>query len=284
MAPTNRPPTVRQRRLGAELRRLRERVDLSATQAGALAGANQSRISTMESGRYAVSANRVRELAALYNCADDEYVAALTELTGRQYRGWWEQEREVLPARLLDLAELEHHATHVRIATMVHMPGLLQTRDHARVLFDSTVPQLPPHVVEHRLSFRIRRQGILDGDNPTPLTAIVHEAALHMGFGGPDVTRGQLQHLIEMGERENVTVAVIPFGVGALHGSGQPIVYFGGSVSQLDTVHLDTDHGNELLDAEAHLVKYRSVLDRLESYALKPAASRDLIHSIAQSL
>lgn len=57
-----------------------------------------------------------------------------------------------------------------------------------------------------------------------------------------------------------------------------------GSVPQLDTVQLDSDHGNQLLDAEAHLVNYRSVLDRMESYALKPKASRDLIYRIAQSI
>ncbi|MGY0057657.1 helix-turn-helix domain-containing protein [Streptomyces sp. LZ34] len=284
MAPTSRPPTVRQRRLGAELRRLRERTDMSATEAGTHFGASQSRVSSIEAGRYAVSADRVRALASLYNCADQELIEALTQMTGRQTRGWWEQDREVLPAGLLDMAELEHHATFVRVATMVHIPGLLQTRDHARALFDATVPPLPPHAVEHRLSFRIKRQGIAFEGEPTPLTAIIHEAALRMGLGGRAVTRAQLQHLVDMSERENITIVVIPFGTGPLHGSGHPIDYFGGSVPQLDTVQLDTDHTTVLLDAEAHLVKYRSVLDRLESYALKPAASRDLIHHATQTL
>ncbi|WP_063737001.1 helix-turn-helix domain-containing protein [Streptomyces sp. RTd22] len=284
MAPTKYPPTVRQRRLGAELRRLRERTDMSATEAGRLFGASQSRVSSIEAGRYAVSADRVRHLASLYNCADQALIEALVEMTGRQTRGWWEQQREVLPAGLLDLAELEHHATFVRVATMIHVPGLLQTRDHARALFDATVPSLPPHAVEHRVSFRIKRQGILYEGDPTPLTAIIHEAALRVGLGGPAVARAQLQHLIEMSERKNVTLVVIPFGAGPLHGSGHPIDYFGGSVPHLDTVELDTDHATVLLDSEAHLVKYRSVLDRLESYALKPASSRELIHRIAQHI
>ncbi|WP_040907040.1 Scr1 family TA system antitoxin-like transcriptional regulator [Streptomyces griseoflavus] len=50
----------------------------------------------------------------------------------------------------------------------------------------------------------------------------------------------------------------------------------------LDTVQLDTHHGCEFLDAEAQLNKYRSVLDRMESNALKPAESRDLIHRLVQ--
>ncbi|MEU9792319.1 helix-turn-helix transcriptional regulator [Streptomyces sparsogenes] len=284
MAPTSRPPTVRQRRLGAELRRLRERTDMSATEAGKHFGASQSRVSSIEAGRYAVSADRVRALAGLYNCADQELIEALTQMTGRQARGWWEQDREVLPAGLLDMAELEHHARFVRAATMVHIPGLLQTRDHARALFDATVPPLPPPAVEHRVSFRVKRQGILYDSKPTPLTAIIHEAALRMGVGGPNVARAQLQHLAEMSEHENIKLMVIPFGAGPLHGSGHPIDYFGGTVPQLDTVQLDTDHGTVLLDAEAHLMKYRSVLDHLESYALKPTASRDLIHHVMKTL
>ncbi|WP_326442375.1 DUF5753 domain-containing protein [Streptomyces sp. H27-D2] len=205
-------------------------------------------------------------------------------MTGRQTRGWWEQYREVLPAGLLDIAELEHHAAFARVATMVHIPGLLQTTDYARALFNCVVPSFAPYEVEHRVSYRIKRTAIVYGDEPTPLTAIVHEAALRMGFGGPAVARAQLQHLIDMGERANITVLVIPFGSDPFPGSGQPIGYLGGPVPQLDTVQLDTDHGAELLDAEAHLVNYRIVLDRMQGCALKPAASRELIHRIAQSL
>ncbi|WP_208949129.1 Scr1 family TA system antitoxin-like transcriptional regulator [Streptomyces violaceusniger] len=97
------------------------------------------------------------------------------------------------------------------------------------------------------------------------------------------MAREQLQHLIAMGERENITIVVIPFGAGPFPGSGQSVDYLGGSVPQLDTVQLDSDHGNQLLDAEAHLVNFRSVLDRMESYTLEPKASRDLIHRIVQS-
>ncbi|MEU1792430.1 Scr1 family TA system antitoxin-like transcriptional regulator [Streptomyces sparsogenes] len=105
-----------------------------------------------------------------------------------------------------------------------------------------------------------------------------------MGVGGPNVAQAQLQHLAEMSEHENIKLVIIPFGAGPLHGSGHPIDYFGGTVPQLDTVQLETDHGTVLLDAEAHLVRYRSVLDHLESYALKPAASRGLIHHAMKTL
>ncbi|MBN3931065.1 transcriptional regulator [Streptomyces verrucosisporus] len=239
-------------------------------------------MSMIEAGRYAVSADRVRGMARAYSCTDQELIEALAGMTGGRTRGWWEEYRDILPPGALNLAELEHHATAVRVASVVHVPGLLQTTDHARAIMTDAVPPFAPHEVEHRVSHRIKRQGILYKDTPTPLTAVVHEAALRMGFGGAAVARAQLGHLIEMSERENITLLVIPFRAGNFPSSGQPIVYYRGPVPQLDTVQLDTDHGSEFIDAQARLVKYRTIMDRMERCALTPAESRDLMHHIAQ--
>jgi transcriptional regulator with XRE-family HTH domain len=284
MPPTAIPPTMRQRRLGRELRRLREAADLTATEAGALLGGNQARISNTEAGRYAVSAERVRAMARAYACSDEQLIEALTKMTGGRTRGWWEDYRDILPGDWLDLAEVEHHATTVRIGSVIHMPGLLQTRDHARAVFDEVVPPLTPPEIEHRVSHRIKRQAVIYRDQPTPLTCIVHEAALRMGFGGPSVTRGQLEHLLSMSEQDHSTLLVIPFGSGAFPSSGNGIVYFEGGVPKLGTVLLDTDHGSLFLDAPPQLAKYRTVLDRMEACALSQDESRDLIHRIAHSL
>lgn len=273
--------TVRQRRLGAELRKLRERAGLTSTAAAVTNGVNQARISNLEAGRYAVSAERVRTLARSYDAADQALIDALAAMAGRRERHWWEEYREVLPTVMLDIAELEQEASGLRVALAVHMPGLLQTVDHARALYRETVPALEPYEVEHRVAFRIRRQGVLHGKRPMPYKVIIHEAALRLGCGGPAVARAQLEHLMDMSERENITVRVIPFGSGPFPGSGQPIDYVHGPVPQLDTVTLDTDHGCEFLDAEAQLAKYRSVLDRLEETALTPKASRDLMRRVA---
>ncbi|MFJ7247080.1 DUF5753 domain-containing protein [Kitasatospora sp. NPDC098652] len=150
---------------------------------------------------------------------------------------------------LTPVAASEHHSTAMRIASVIHIPGLLQTVDQVRALGSNAVPPLAPHEVEHRVSYRIKRQVVIYGERAIPLTAIVHEAALRMGFGGPAVARAQLKHLIEVSTRENVSVLVIPFGAGTLPGSGQSIVYCSAVVPQLDTVQLDTYHGSEFLDA-----------------------------------
>ncbi|MEU9369113.1 helix-turn-helix transcriptional regulator [Streptomyces avermitilis] len=277
-------PTARRRRLGVELRRLRERADLSATQAAALVGATQSRVSNIEAGRYGVSADRVRTLARHYDCADEPLIDALAAMTGERRRGWWEEYRDILSPRMLDLTEVEHHATALRVAHVINIPGLLQTTDHARVLFSHAVPPLKPHEIEHRVSHRIKRQEILHRELPPPYTAIIHEAALRMRFGDRATVRAQLQRLNEVSELDHVTIAVVTFDSGPFHTSGQGVDYFQGPVHQLDTVQLDTDHGAELIDSPAQLDRYRLILDRVEQAALSPAKSRDFIAQLAQDL
>ncbi|MEU3616820.1 helix-turn-helix transcriptional regulator [Streptomyces sp. NPDC006872] len=277
-------PTARRRRLGVELRRLRERADLSATQAAALVGATQSRVSNIEAGRYGVSADRVRAIARHYDCTDEPLIDALTALTGERRRGWWEEYRDILSPRVLDLTEVEHHATALRVAHVINIPGLLQTVEHARALFGHTVPTLKPHEIEHRISHRMKRQEILHREQPPPYAAIIHEAALRMRFGDRDTIRAQLHHLNEISELDHITIVVIPFDGGPFHTSGQGIDYFHGSVLQLDTVQLDTDHGAELIDSPAQLERYRLILDRTSQAALPPAESRDFISQLAQDL
>ncbi|PAZ13182.1 transcriptional regulator [Streptomyces sp. SA15] len=278
-------PTGRQLRLGTELRKLRERAGLTAAQASQLLGVKPNQISNMEAGRAGVSAERVRTMACTYECSDTAHIKALVGMTGDRKRGWWEEYREILPAPLLDLAELEHHAQSLRGATTARVPGLLQTREYALEIFRQAVTELSPPDIEHRLSFRIKRQAILFlEDNPTPYEAIVHEAALRMKVGGPAVARHQLQHMLDMSDRDHITLRAITFDVGAYPGSGQSIYYAHGPVPQLDTVHLDQSHGLVFLDAEAQLHKYRTLFERVEAVALDPVKTRDLIHNVMREL
>ncbi|MFD7813254.1 helix-turn-helix domain-containing protein [Streptomyces sp. NPDC059785] len=277
-------PTGRQLRLGAELRRLRERAGLTSTQAAQLLGIKQNQVSNMEAGRHGVSPDRLRTIACHYECSDKALIKALAGMTPDRKRGWWEEYRGLLPGRLVDLAEMEHHAARLRAGVTAHIPGLLQIHDHAREVIRQVVPELSPPDVEHRLSFRIKRQAVLFGDHPTPYLAIIHEAALRMQFGGPEVTKRQLRHILEMTERAHITIQAIPFAAGAYPGSGQSILYAHGPVPQLDTVHLDQSHGSALIDAEAQLDKYRVLLGRMADMALTPEKSRDLINTILQDL
>ncbi|WP_371661492.1 helix-turn-helix domain-containing protein [Streptomyces sp. NBC_00280] len=283
--PVRNSPTGRQLRLGAELRKLRERAGLTSTQAAQLLGMKQAQVSNMETARLGVSAERVRTLADHYACPDKTLVEAIAAMTGDRKRGWWEEQREALSPSLLDLAELEHHARSLRDSTTARIPGLLQTREYALEIFRQAVTELPPPDIEHRLSFRIKRQAILfREDKPTPYEAIIHEAALRMKVGGSTVARQQLRHLLDMSDRGHITLRAITFDVGAYPGSGQSIHYAHGPVPELDTVYLDQAHGLAFLDAEAELRKYRTLFDRIEAIALDPEKTRNLIHTVMRDL
>ncbi|MEU9458179.1 helix-turn-helix transcriptional regulator [Streptomyces sp. NPDC048312] len=277
-------PTERQKRLGAELRKMRTSADVSAEFAAGLLCVDRGKISNIESGTRPISSERLRTLACNCACTDEKYVEALAEMAQPGGRGWWERYRGMLPQGLLDIAELEAHAVRMRAAYSMHIPGLLQTSDHALALFRVVIPQLPDREIALRLAHRVERQGVLDGNTPTPYTGIVHEAALRMQFGGRAVARAQLDHLLEKSEQANITLLVIPFEAGAFPGAGQTVLYAEGPVPQLDTVQIDNSHGPLFVHSEAQLAKYRAHLDWMEEIALPPDKSRDFIRAIARQL
>ncbi|MER6097610.1 helix-turn-helix transcriptional regulator [Streptomyces sp. NPDC001728] len=282
--PPRRSPTARQQRLGSELRKLREQSGMSAQQAAALLGVDRTRIPNIESGRFGISAERVRTLAFNYGCPDTALVDLLAAMAQERDRGWWEEHRGLLPPALLDIAELEYHAAELHTAVTTHTPGLLQTEEHARAVFGAAVPPLPGPDLEARLSLRLRRRQVLERERPVRYEAVIHEAALRMQFGGPEVAREQLEHIVAQSERETVSVRVIPFAAGGFPGAGQSFTCVGAPVPQLDTVQLDSSHGSLLLDTDMQLRRYRGLLDRLRGLSLSADESRAFIRTIAQDL
>ncbi|MFQ6197399.1 DUF5753 domain-containing protein [Streptomyces sp. NPDC000405] len=252
--------------------------------AAGLLGVPRTNVPNMESGRSGISPDRVRVLASNYGCLDTGLIDALASMASEREKGWWEAYRGTLPASFLDIAELEWHATRLRIALTVHLPGLLQTEARARAVFEQVFPPLSEAEIETRVAQRMDRMRIFDKPNPPDVQVIVHEAALRMEFGGPEVSRKQLAHILEMSQRDNVTVRAIPFKMGGFPGAGHSVVYAGAAVPQLDTVELDCTHGPEFLDSELQITKYRTQLEQLDAVALAAEPSKDLIRAITHQL
>ncbi|WP_217196011.1 Scr1 family TA system antitoxin-like transcriptional regulator [Streptomyces buecherae] len=283
--PPRKAPTARQRRLATELRKMRERAGLSISDAAQLLSTDRTTVSNIESGRFGVSADRVRAWSTHHACPDPKYVDALARMAEERGKGWWEQYRGTLSTSALDLAELEHNARSLTVLQVVYVPGLLQTEEYSRALFSQTVPELSTIEVQRRVSHRMQRKCIMEREPlPTNCTFVIHEAALRMLFAGQDAQRRQLDRLVESSELECITIHVIPFAAGAFPGANSSLTYAAGPVPQLDTVSLDTAHGSLQLDAENHLENYRSILRRTLNVALSPEESRDFIHNIAKQL
>jgi transcriptional regulator with XRE-family HTH domain len=282
--PPRKNPTLRQTRLGTELRKLREAAGMSTREAGELLGGNSAQISHIESGRWGVSAERVRRLAALYSASEGELIDALCAMAGERGKGWWEEYRGILPPPFLHIAELEYHASRLRYVQALTVPGILQTEDYARSLFRQVIPPLPRKEIAARVEHRLRRGMVLEGETPKTCEAFIHEAALRMRYGGRRVTRGQLGHLLAAVEWPSVTIRVIPFAADGFSGSAQAVLYACGAIPQLDTIQVDGSYGGAFLDAAAQLAKYRAIYRTLEGIALDVPESREMIRRVAEEL
>lgn len=282
--PVRKPSTERQRRLGAELRRMREHIGMTINEAAIVHRTDRTTVSNTESARSGVSSDRVRVWAANYRCPDAAYIDALAGMARERGPRWWDEYRDALPAGLLDIAEMEHHAAALRSAQIMHMPGLLQLPDYMRGIFAEAVPTMAPVDLEQHVAFRLRRAEILDRPDPPLCEFLIHESALRMRFGDRGVLLRQIAHLLKQAERPNVAVHVVPFSAGGFANAGSSTLYACGPVPQLDTVQIDVPTGVTFLCAETYLVNYRAVLDRMRERALDTGESVDFIRQVAEDI
>ncbi|AXE80347.1 helix-turn-helix domain-containing protein [Streptomyces atratus] len=283
MAPRQ-APTVRQRRFGTELRRLREATGMSAPKAAELLGTDRTTISNMEAGRFGISEERLRRLASIYECVDPTLVDALATMTGGRKAGWWDEYRGKIPPDFLEVSELEHHASSLRTLQTAHLPGMFQTEDHARALFDLFIPALPRLEIELRIAQRLARHQVLTNTPVIPYKGLIHESALRMQVGGRHVAKAQLKHLLKESERDNVTLLVIPFSIGGFPMAGDSVLYAAAHSHHLDTVQVDSPIGAVYFDSPTQLTNFRRRLDAVEQAALNPTQSQDVILTIANDL
>ncbi|MCX4763985.1 helix-turn-helix domain-containing protein [Streptomyces sp. NBC_01275] len=282
--PRRRQPTARQERLGVELRKLREAAGLKAREAAALIGTDSAQMSQMESGVAGVGEGRLRSLASHYACMDEVFIDALVAMAADRTQGWWEKYRGLLPAPFLDLAELEHHATHRYDVEFLYIPGLLQTEDYARAIYSYRVPELPYGELELRVRHRMDRKVVIEGPTPIPYAAVIHESALRIRVGDRAASRVQLARVLEASEADRITVRVIPFDLDGFAGAASAMGYAGGTVPKLDTALRDTPHGTAYIDSETQLGALRTLFRKVEAVSLSPERSRDFIHRLAKEL
>ncbi|MET8622566.1 helix-turn-helix transcriptional regulator [Kitasatospora sp. NPDC004669] len=277
-------PTLRQRRLGAELRRMREQAGFGGSELGRLVGMSPAQVTQMEAGRIGISVERLHTIAATCMCVNEPLISALSDvITERERPGWWEEYRGTLSADFVDVAEFEGQARRLTTYSMAFIPGLLQTGSYASAVFAQTFPPLPRHEIDLRTAFRMQRQRIVRS-GATPYSAFIHEAALRMQFSGTAVLTEQFDALIEDSEQPTVSIRVVPFDVGAMPSSNENFTYAAGPIPELDTAQVDTGLGSRIFDAPAHMARFRSLLARFESRALSEEETREFIGSIKKEM
>jgi transcriptional regulator with XRE-family HTH domain len=278
------PPTVRLRRLAAELRRLRAGSGLSREQVTEHTGVNEGTLYRLETARARPQRRTLIALLDLYGVSGDARTALLDIAKGADDQGWLRPYHAELPEEYAAYISFEAEARAVRNYESLFIPGLLQTEDYARAVISGTLPLATSTEVEQRVRARIERQARLNAEPPLGLWAIVDEAAIRRLVGGPAVMREQLSGLLEAAKQPNITLQVIPFDVGAHPGMPGSFVYMEFDQADPELVYVDTLAGDLFLEADADLRLYASMFDYLRATALSPARATGLISTVMDSL
>lgn len=283
-----RASTVLARKLGGELLRLREKAGLTQPQAAVALSATAAKVAKMERGWVPIREPDVRALCKLYGEGDEAVVERLLAIAKadrerRKAKGWWNQYPQ-LPA-MVEYVALEDIATGMRIWELAFVPGLLQTPDYARAVAVASGSWQDPGDIEPFVEARLARQARLGGANPMGLWAVVHEGALRQLVGGSAVMKAQLKHLLEMAQRPNVTLQVLPYHVGAHPGmAGAFNVVSFGEPGALDVVHVDTSSSSLWLESDTDADHHNGLFERIARLGLAQQNSVRLIDGIYREL
>jgi transcriptional regulator with XRE-family HTH domain len=273
--PVGGKPTVRSRRVGTELRRLREAAGVTTAQAAELLNCSPAKISRIENGIVSARVVDLRLLLDRYGDQDQEHRAYLERLARESSkRGWWQDYNDTIPPYYADFIGLETDASYIKTWEPTAVPGLLQTPEYARAVMLANPAMISPDKLDNFISIRRERQARLEQDTDVRLDVVIWEAALITTVGGDEVQRGQLSRLLELMNRPNISVQVLPLEAGDKASmSGSFVMFSFGSERSVSTVFVENLTSSQYLERDQELRGYTLVFDALRSAALSPAAS-----------
>lgn len=273
-------PTVRLRRLAAELRSLRATSGLTRETVVERTGINVATLYRIEHGRVRPQTRTLRTLLDLYGADPSQQAELVALLRDARQRGWLHAYQSELPEHYTTYIGFEGEAHSVWNYESLFVPGLLQTEEYARAVIRGGLPHASRDEVERRVEVRMERQALLHNDNPLNLWSIFDEAALRRQVGGLEVMQAQFRYLVEASELPHVTFQVIPFDAGAHPGMpGSFILLQFGDPAIPDVIYVDTMAGELFLEEVADVRRYKLVFEHLRAVAASPEASLSLVTS-----
>ncbi|WTW95737.1 helix-turn-helix domain-containing protein [Streptomycetaceae bacterium NBC_01309] len=276
--------SLRRRRLGAELRKLRDAKGLRLEDVAEHVGWNKAKLSRIELARVGLRRHDLHSLLDLYE-ADAATRAALDALVldGTERR-WWMRYADLISVTYQEFIAYEAEASHIQDVNFSIIPGLLQSPDYSRAVITAGPFITDPDDVDGLVLVRGRRQCVLTDDAPVRLTAVVTEAALHQHVGGTEVLRGQLAHLLERAELPNVSLSVLPFAAtGGAYVGGVTLFHFA-QTGDSSMVFLEYQGGTTLLDTDREISRYQRLFDHVLRQTLSEDDSFRLIEQRRQAL
>ncbi|ACZ00218.1 helix-turn-helix domain-containing protein [Thermomonospora curvata] len=278
-------PTVRRRRLAAELKRLRKEAGKTREEVADFVACAPATITKIESAATTAPPAYVARMLELYGVDGAEKEAWLVIAKQARKRGWWQSYNDAIPNWFSVYVGLEQEASKIREYECEIIPGLLQTEGYIRAVMDAA-PTIPSdEEVERRVAVRLKRQELLENGDAPDVWVILNEAAVRREVGGPEVMREQLAHLVELSQLNTVTLQVLPFSAGA-----HPALQHGFTIlgfaepTDPDVVYVEYATGGLYLELRSEVDIYGTYFDHLRAKALAPDESRRLIMELSQQV
>jgi transcriptional regulator with XRE-family HTH domain len=280
-------PTVRRRRLAAELRGIRESKGKSGDTVAAALRWSPSKISRYERARTGLRPREVERLLDYYEITGPRRALLLGLAEDATQKGWWEEHADSLSEDYKQFIGLEHEATAMAIWHVDVVTGLLQTEEYARHIIGSysRVEPVAPGMIGRLVRVRMRRQQVLDRDG-LQLSVVLDESVLKRRIGDEAVMYDQLQRLVKEADRPNLTLQVLPLDAQhSVFGESFVIFGFGQDADAMLQDVVSTEHlrSGFTLEGERDTYLHRIAFQMLVDAALDPMASRKLILETAET-
>lgn len=275
-----RSPTIRRRRLGAELRRYRDAAGVTIDVVAERLGCSPSKVSRIETGHTSATPRDVKDMLDIYGVDGGETEELVQIAREARQKGWWHPFSTVLTGAYVGL---EAAARAIRAYEQQVVPGLLQTDKYAMAMIRAARLGDTDQEIEQRVRVRMARQALLIQDDPIDLQVVLDEAVVSRPVGGDEVMRDQLHRLVEAARLPNVTLQILPFAAGAHAGmDGTFAILDFPDAEDPNVVFAENATGGLFLEKSDELRKYNSIFDTIRSSALSPEESRNMIAMLAE--
>lgn len=285
--PARSSPTVKRRRLAAELRSRREHAGLTIEDVAERLEWSTAKISRIENARVTVMPRDVKFLLSVYGLTDrdDGWDALLALARESRQKGWWQQYGEAVPDWFEVFVGLEAEAATIWGYAAEFVPGILQTEDYARAVHRAQLINASEGDIERLVTVRMARQELLTSDDAPEVWLVLNEAVVRRVVGGRAVMHEQINRLIEASKLPNLTIQIVPFNAGAhpaMDGAFSLLSF--PEPSDPNIVYIEYHTGALYMERQQEVTRYRLMFDHLRASAASVDASRAIMARVAEEL
>lgn len=286
---TSESPTVARRRLRLALRKAREAKGLTQNEVADSLGWSLSKVNRIENGEVTISGTDLKAVMELLDVTDAGRTASwAADAKASRRRSVWDETRfrEHLTPAMLKLLQFEGQATTIRCFHSTLIPGLLQTAAYAETLINFWREELSEEIRVTRVEVRpMRRRQVLDQDDPPALLVVLDESAIHRKVGGQQVMADQLDELIELSNRPNIEIRIIPLDDAAALAHIPPFILLDlGENDESAVLYREGFLVDEIDDEGPRARRHRRIFEQMWEASLGEAQSRRRMQAISAQI